>query len=271
MKYLNKPAIILSLFFIFLLSSTPLMALRFTILTEENLEQVADSIANIYGAGHGIEYREKVYNFLARQLSGTKGEVTCSHIVPEVTDAQWGESISFSWVSPSLMLNYAVNSFNLRTTEMEERTTSENQITVAPIDPNAYLFSFLAQCTFANTSNPVIIIADKDIFFQLPSLPNSATGSGEDHFSSTRLLQRSRISPNPFQEEINIQLKLTEPDRVSILLYDLSGRIVKQIEPREFANFSSLSLSTAGLPAGVYTLVLQSRDQRLQRQLVKLE
>ena len=71
------------------------------------------------------------------------------------------------------------------------------------------------------------------------------------------------LSPNPFNEVSRINLNLPTASEVSVAIYDISGRYVKQLEQRFIpAGRSSFSFNAEGLPAGVYLIRLEAGSHR---------
>jgi hypothetical protein len=64
--------------------------------------------------------------------------------------------------------------------------------------------------------------------------------------------------PNPFAAELAVAFALSRPQAVGLTLRDALGRVVREVAPAspQPAGARQLSLPTAGLPVGVYTLHL---------------
>ena len=76
------------------------------------------------------------------------------------------------------------------------------------------------------------------------------------------------VTPNPTADYLNIELKAPAPDDFLLLLNDASGRLhTQELFPKTDAIVRSLDLR--GLPPGVYTLTVSSREGCLARQVVK--
>ena len=64
--------------------------------------------------------------------------------------------------------------------------------------------------------------------------------------------------PNPFGAEIQVAFTLARPQPVGLALHDALGRQVLQMAPApQLAGARQLTLPTAGLPVGVYSLHLR--------------
>lgn len=72
---------------------------------------------------------------------------------------------------------------------------------------------------------------------------------------STSSLFEAKAFPNPFQDELTVQIQSDEA--VSINLYNLQGQMV--ISPLEHVPAGSISIPTPDLPAGIYLLRVQSK------------
>ncbi len=78
-----------------------------------------------------------------------------------------------------------------------------------------------------------------------------------------------QVSPNPFNDVININLKTTSSLPTEILIFDLSGRLVQQ--SRQQSEIGSFNISTAFLDGGIYQLVLKNGQQSWQQKIVKIK
>lgn len=268
MKTLKKQIVIIGIFFISLLTASSLSATEYTILTPDNIEEIVADIVNTHGQGQGDIFRIEVYNFLADQLNSksTTTDEHCPYMLPTVTSASYGENISFSWFpglqAGSQRKSYQINFFNLSDFSRRGKTTERNSIDIK-IGRAYYIFSFIANCgPNAFTSAPTIVIADKDIFL---TQPNNRQGNGVEHISNWS------ISPNPFNQEIAIQLQANKVDRLNILLYDLNGRVVRNIQTITSIDPQSFFLSTHDLVNGFYTLSIETPTERLQQKLIKIQ
>lgn len=78
--------------------------------------------------------------------------------------------------------------------------------------------------------------------------------------------------PNPASEEVTIGFKLSQPDQVSVALYDMQGKFIgKPVVDRAYGmGPHKFLMSTADLPAGLYFVRLSSkRIQLTQKVMVK--
>jgi uncharacterized repeat protein (TIGR01451 family) len=80
-----------------------------------------------------------------------------------------------------------------------------------------------------------------------------------------------QVRPNPFKENLNLQVQLKTAQRVQIRLIDLNGRTVFATTQQLNAGVSSLQLNVpAKVTTGVYVLdVLAGNNRLLQKKLVK--
>jgi hypothetical protein len=86
---------------------------------------------------------------------------------------------------------------------------------------------------------------------------------------SGRALSLEQNYPNPVQGSTTISFELPEPDRVSVAVYDISGRLVSLLADEEFsAGRHEVQWDAQGRPAGVYLYRLETEDQSLTRRLV---
>ncbi|MEM7036659.1 MAG: T9SS type A sorting domain-containing protein, partial [Bacteroidota bacterium] len=77
------------------------------------------------------------------------------------------------------------------------------------------------------------------------------------------------VLPNPYNGEAKIVLRLTSATSGTIMLHDLSGRVVWSVEPREYgAGEHTLDLSTTELANGTYYLRFNAQDGMLAKRVV---
>ena len=74
------------------------------------------------------------------------------------------------------------------------------------------------------------------------------------------------VFPNPVKDKLFIRLAgISSPTEISIA--DARGTVIKQLQLR--AGTSDASVSTAGLPAGVYSISFQSGRLKSTQQFIK--
>ncbi|MBI5726549.1 MAG: T9SS type A sorting domain-containing protein, partial [Ignavibacteriales bacterium] len=77
--------------------------------------------------------------------------------------------------------------------------------------------------------------------------------------------------PNPFNQETIIRYILPEIENVSLLLYDISGRVVSQmLNKQQAAGEHSYHFNASGLSSGMYFYELKSGQRRVTKKLVLL-
>jgi hypothetical protein len=77
------------------------------------------------------------------------------------------------------------------------------------------------------------------------------------------------VYPNPASEMASIRLTILQPSPVSIQLYDMTGRVVREIAQHDMhTGEHQLSINTATLGQGVYLLRVNSDGQSQVRKLV---
>ncbi|HEY3295596.1 MAG TPA: T9SS type A sorting domain-containing protein [bacterium] len=80
------------------------------------------------------------------------------------------------------------------------------------------------------------------------------------------------VSPNPFNLTTTLHYSLSDPGEVTITLFDVLGRSVKQIDLLKVeAGAHDVSLSADGLATGVYFVRLQSGQQMAMKKLLLLK
>jgi hypothetical protein len=82
------------------------------------------------------------------------------------------------------------------------------------------------------------------------------------------------ISPNPAEDQINLDIKIFETGIYSIGIFDLNSRLLKNInwEHKEIGNKDySYSLDISGLTPGLYYLILRTPGRALSMPLIVVD
>ncbi len=81
-------------------------------------------------------------------------------------------------------------------------------------------------------------------------------------------IQRMNVYPNPASDMANITFNLTERAAISVQVIDAVGRVVSTVNEQQYEKGAQrISVSTAGLSNGLYTIKLQSEKGNLTQQL----
>jgi hypothetical protein len=78
--------------------------------------------------------------------------------------------------------------------------------------------------------------------------------------------------PNPCCNVFNVRAELPGPDEVTIVLWDQSGRRIKELDKRSIQGGTySAAFDVSGLPTGIYYCTLKSGNQTSTQKVVKVE
>ena len=79
------------------------------------------------------------------------------------------------------------------------------------------------------------------------------------------------IYPNPFKETINLEMQVSNEDKVSISIIDITGRklFLNQVNPVQNKVHENFNLSL--LPEGIYTLIIEINGEQLARKIVHIK
>ena len=104
-----------------------------------------------------------------------------------------------------------------------------------------------------------MIIADAFNTFEL----NLNNAVGIDDQLNNRVF-RLNAYPNPFEQELNIDISLSEDSHMKIAVYDMLGNIIEILEDRYFEpGHHTLKWKAEGLPSGSYILKSVMDDQQI--------
>lgn len=93
---------------------------------------------------------------------------------------------------------------------------------------------------------------------------HSRLAQGNTEFENT-------IAPNPFENELRLDLNGTAYENFNISLYDVQGRLVKELPARYNSNGNYTgNLYTDDLPSGVYIMKTDGQTSRYSQRVIKL-
>jgi Secretion system C-terminal sorting domain len=98
--------------------------------------------------------------------------------------------------------------------------------------------------------------------------------SGKKEYSSqlffeSEKVKRLHVYPNPVKDELRIQLPVTSFGRTVITIFDYTGKLVASKECMLNTNQQVVSIETAHLPAGTYTVKCYWRDELYIAKIIK--
>jgi hypothetical protein len=78
-----------------------------------------------------------------------------------------------------------------------------------------------------------------------------------------------KVFPNPSLEFVNIEFRIEKPENLNFNLYDLQGKLVKKIlNEHTKKGMNNFSFTINPLPAGIYILQIESKDQLISSQKI---
>jgi hypothetical protein len=77
--------------------------------------------------------------------------------------------------------------------------------------------------------------------------------------------------PNPFRNTTLVKYRLPEHSNLSVLIMDITGHVVEDIDNSYLAVHSSFEFDANGLSNGIYFLVMKSEDDYQIRKMVKID
>jgi len=87
--------------------------------------------------------------------------------------------------------------------------------------------------------------------------------------SESDLVGHLQITPNPFNDFINIQLVLDEPTSIYVEILDLRAKIIFQKQIESVDGLIYLNEGLASIPSGIYILSLRFKSYKLSRKIIK--
>ncbi|MBN1232261.1 MAG: T9SS type A sorting domain-containing protein [Candidatus Coatesbacteria bacterium] len=97
------------------------------------------------------------------------------------------------------------------------------------------------------------------------------TGFETKEKSYFHLPERVKISPNPFNDKLKINFNLKQTDNVEVLIYDITGRLVKSYASRSYtAGNHLITTDTSSFKNGVYIIKVRTGSREHTDKLIKL-
>ncbi|MCB9236217.1 MAG: T9SS type A sorting domain-containing protein [Bacteroidia bacterium] len=106
---------------------------------------------------------------------------------------------------------------------------------------------------------------DADTIICGDTIPGYHKRSG--YFTQEDLAAGFSVYPNPFRNELNIQVDAERPAQ-TFRIFDLRGKLWRQVEA---GKTTTTTISMSDLPAGVYFILVDFGDENIARKLIKLE
>lgn len=139
--------------------------------------------------------------------------------------------------------------------------TADGKRESLPLLPDTYGFRITHQSSNASTINK-----PGNCLFMVKDIRNRSQAA---QFGNNNLI----CSPNPFGSDLAIRFYVTQPEAVSLALYNMQGRLVKTVLQAQHltAGEHKYSITGSNLPSGMYLCVLTSPSQNLSQKVVKLK
>lgn len=76
--------------------------------------------------------------------------------------------------------------------------------------------------------------------------------------------------PNPFNDALRLTIRLSQPANISLAVYDLQGRLIKELESG-YQQAGKITRSVSGFESGIYFVVLESMNETKVQKIVCLK
>lgn len=152
------------------------------------------------------------------------------------------------------------------------------------VDDQTLIFDAVPQGSSERILGSVQVAADKispvgnaTIFLQKPNQARWGVWFGTGNRTLTRteevlnVAQAIKVYPNPFQDNLQVELELPSNTPVQINLFDGLGRRVRQEQQAVGAGAQNFEMSWTGLATGTYWLSIEQDGKRWGRRVVKID
>lgn len=126
----------------------------------------------------------------------------------------------------------------------------ENQTDVSYIWLSETGKYFLAEATMV-TDDP---LTQEEFRYQIPRPSSSGL------INSIKNNTAVQVYPNPVNDLLNIQLNLSQPQVLVVEIFDITGKLVQQTDFHSTAGSNQLSVPTASLNNGLYTIKISGNE-----------
>jgi hypothetical protein len=142
--------------------------------------------------------------------------------------------------------------------EFGDGTTISNQQNPTHTYATYYLYAELAEC---ESQTIIIELTENESTVQAALVLGGHSILGEPE--SIIDIEAGVIYLNPVIEDVRIRVKLNNPSELTIELYNLTGQMISQHRQSYNSVETIITVPTARLNNGVYTLKLYTRDRLL--------
>ncbi|WP_166638613.1 T9SS type A sorting domain-containing protein, partial [Maribacter spongiicola] len=231
---------------------------------DENVRTCFTEIANLYGNNWGWtneipsingEYELDLYA-AAGQCDITKGALVGNAII-----VYNNGSVD---VTVSVLNGYKITETQLFVGNNQAPVKSNGDLTVAP---GLYPYQDDVNGDFNTYTFEGINTGDMDSFYVILHANVCPQGTGGLKATSTKI--ELSAFPIPFKEELNIELKSNYSSKLSIELFDLTGRLIKQEINHELkVGSNNYKLSIGSLESNMYILILKTDKEKLIQKVI---
>jgi hypothetical protein len=183
--------------------------------------------------------------------------------VADFTAESVTDGVQLSWNSTTEEGFLGFNLYRQPVTISKSETGIGTKDSVGAVKLNDYPISGENPCTFLDDT---ALAEERYIYSLKPVYLESEGGTlaqTEGSFDGAVSFGISNVYPNPADAQVTLELALAKDDKITISIYDLSGRLVaEQKSGKLSAGISKITLSTAELNNGVYTLVAEGAEGR---------
>jgi hypothetical protein len=180
----------------------------------------------------------------------------------------YGDSLSVDSLMTQLQENCQLNYNGIDSVYISSYSFSGNVVTVIWAIDQVDSISYIAQTYNLVAGNGVYSLG-LAVYCPGKSLGNYFTSTDQIYYNASAGLNdietiEALIYPNPFNDELNIQMKATSDYTVS--LFDIAGR---NILNTNIQNSNAIQLNLNKLSKGKYTILISSKEGILSKSIVK--
>ncbi len=132
------------------------------------------------------------------------------------------------------------------------KTPTESKITVTGLVAGSYGFTITVTDNNGKTSSANVAVVVNAAVANRTANPDEVAATALPSMVDVNKVLDFKVSPNPVQSNMNIQLNGTAAGKASILVYNVAGQLQLQQEFRKDGGAVNKSVNISRLPAGIY-------------------
>jgi hypothetical protein len=149
--------------------------------------------------------------------------------------------------------------------DKKDETITVSSFTTPPQDLDLYEKEFAAGDTVLLGANTPDGNTEYPMYFVVA---RAANGTSKSRFE-TSIINSLKVYPNPVKYNATISYKIDSKQKVSIKLYDFTGKLTDIIKNEtQIEGINKVSFDVSGYSSGIYMLILSTDNVNIKRKII---